>query len=394
MTSNRARSLQPSLIRRVAEAAMSRDDVIPLWFGEGCWPTSEIAVNAANASLRAGNHFYQPNSGSPTLRDTIASYHESKYNVPIDRDRITVTASGMQGLTIVAQALVDPGDQCVVVGPTWPNIIEVLRIVGGNVHVRSLQSGESGWHLDVEALLSDITAHTQLVFINSPNNPTGWVMSAGDQQRVLDHCRRTGTWIVADDVYARLAFDADVAPSFAALASVGDQVICVNSFSKAWSMTGWRLGWITAPASLEAPFAMLNEFNIASPAGFIQAAGEAMLRNGEDEVAALRSRLATLRSLVTERLSATPGITYTEPAGAFYAFFGIGGMTDSVQCARELIERCGVGLAPGRAFGAEGEGFLRLCFAQKTDVLEAALDKLCHTVSLLGIDPEDTFPKE
>lgn len=374
--SKRTAGLAPSLIREISEQAYSIDGIIPLWFGEGCWPTSEIAINAVSKALKSGDHFYQPNSGKIGLREQISQYYSKVYNLEIPVSNLTVTASGMNGLAIVAQALVSSGDQVVSIEPSWPNIAETFRICGANVSVISLEVENKKWALDLERLLSAITHETKAVLINSPNNPTGWTMSAEDQLRLLNHCRQTNTWIVADDVYSRLYYQGEYAPNFLKIAEESDLLISVNSFSKAWSMTGWRLGWITAPKEMEAVLAMLTEFNIAGPAGFIQAAGSEMLKSGEGEVAILRNRLSDAYALTAKRLTNIPRLNFIEPEGAFYCLFRVEGIKDSLSLAKDLCQKAKVGLAPGIAFGPEGEGCLRLCYAQPSEVLNTAFDRL------------------
>jgi aspartate/methionine/tyrosine aminotransferase len=374
--SKRTAGLAPSLIREISEQAYSIDGIIPLWFGEGCWPTSEIAINAVSKALKSGDHFYQPNSGKIGLREQISQYYSKVYNLEIPVSNLTVTASGMNGLAIVAQALVSSGDQVVSIEPSWPNIAETFRICGANVSVISLEVENKKWALDLERLLSAITHETKAVLINSPNNPTGWTMSAEDQLRLLNHCRQTNTWIVADDVYSRLYYQGEYAPNFLKITEESDLLISVNSFSKAWSMTGWRLGWITAPKEMEAVLAMLTEFNIAGPAGFIQAAGSEMLKSGEGEVAILRNRLSDAYALTAKRLTNIPRLNFIEPEGAFYCLFRVEGIKDSLSLAKDLCQKAKVGLAPGIAFGPEGEGCLRLCYAQPSEVLNTAFDRL------------------
>ena len=375
-TSRRAAELAPSLIRAVAEAGFGQDGVIPLWFGEGCWPTSDIAVEAARRALRDGDHFYQANSGKPELRGEISDYYRRIYGIEVDPRRVTVTASGMQGIALAAQALIDAGDRAVVLGPVWPNVREALRISGATVVDHSLRPAGNRWSLDVARLIDDIGNDARLVYLNSPNNPTGWTMGTEDLDAVMEHCRRHRVWIVADDVYSRLHHGHVHAPGALMRAEPDDLVISVNSFSKAWSMTGWRLGWLVAPAGLEATLAMLTEYNITCPPGFVQAAGAAMLKDGEPDVERLQQRLLPLRSLVGRHLSDVPGVRYFEPDGAFYSFFAVDGLTDSVNEAKQIIATCRVGLAPGRAFGPSGQGHLRLCYAQPPETLTTALERL------------------
>ena len=375
-TSERAHHLQSSLIRDVAERGMQMQDILPLWFGEGQWPTSKIAIEAIQNALHAGDHFYQPNNGKPRLRSALAHYMNGLYGTSKTKQNITVTASGMQGLALTALALINSGDHVVCIDPVWPNLGESFKIAGGQIEPTTLIARDGRWHLDMEQLLAKLTDKTKALLINSPNNPTGWVCSAEEQKIILDHCRKQGIWIVADDVYARLYQQGSVAPGFQHLANADDLLISINSFSKAWSMTGWRLGWITAPAALEKTFAHLTEFNIACPAGFIQEAGLAMIEQGEAEVSLLQHRLRKALTLTRARLKHLEDISFIEPDGAFYCFFSVQGLTDSLAFAHAILEKTKVGLAPGLAFGPAGEGYLRLCYAQDEQNLNEAFDRL------------------
>ena len=375
-TSERAHHLQSSLIRDVAEKGMQMQDILPLWFGEGQWPTSQIAIEAAQNALQAGDHFYQPNNGKPRLRSALARYMNGLYGTSKTTQNITVTASGMQGLALTALALIDSGDHVVCIDPVWPNLGESFKIAGGQIDSTNLIARDGRWHLDMEELLAKLTHKTKALLINSPNNPTGWVCSAEEQKTILDHCRKQGIWIVADDVYARLYQHGSLAPGFQHLANADDLLISINSFSKAWSMTGWRLGWITAPATLEKTFAHLTEFNIACPAGFIQEAGLAMIEQGEAEVSLLQHKLRKALTLTRTRLKHFEDISFIEPDGAFYCFFSVRGLKDSLAFAHALLEQTKVGLAPGLAFGPAGGGYLRLCYAQDEQILNKAFDRL------------------
>jgi aspartate aminotransferase len=276
----------------------------------------------------------------------------------------------------VMQALVGPGDVVVTTTPAWPNLPAVPRILNGAIRPVPLTPGNAGWRLDLDRLLDACDARTKVIFLNSPNNPTGWMMSAEEQREVQAFARKLGIWIVSDEVYARIVYDRPVAPSFLEIAGPGDRVIVVNSFSKSWAMTGWRLGWITAPAGLLETFEKLTEFNIAGPPGFIQRAGVVAVRDGEPFVEQTVARYGQARDLTVERLSAMPRVILPRPDAAFYAFFSIDGMTDTLGFAKRLVIEAGVGLAPGEAFGPGGEGRLRLCFAASLPTLERAFDRL------------------
>lgn len=368
--------LKPSQIREVAEAGMGIDGITSLWFGESPWPTPQLGVDAAINALKDGDHFYQPNSGKATFRQAVCRYQQSLHGYEFEPSRITATASGMQALALVAQALITPGDKVLAIEPTWPNVIEAFRISGAEVITQNLDVKNGKWSLDLERFLASLTADIKAVVLNSPHNPTGWTMNAADMKAVFDHCQKLGIWIVADDVYARLYKHSKYAPSFMQWATDQDRVISINSFSKAWSMTGWRLGWICAPKQLEQTLAMLSEFNIAGPAGFIQQAGIKMLDEGEAEIALLNARLDTAYKVASEKLRAMNGVDFIEPDGAFYCFFKVDGMSDSLATAKNLLTTAKVGTAPGAAFGQAGEGYLRICYAQPPEILSTALDRL------------------
>ena len=379
--SDRARVLEASKIREVSEFGMKQGDVLPLWFGEGAWPTSQFIVDAAVASLQAGNHKYQPNNGAMNLRNEICRYSNELLGAQLSTEQITVTPSGMQGLMLVAELLTTPGDRVVAIEPSWPNIIGCFKAQGAEIETLTLVPEDGRWQLDIDLLIASLTPETKAVVINSPNNPTGWTMAVEDQQRVLDHCRQHGIWIVADDVYTRLYRHDRHAPSFLSIAEPEDLLISVNSFSKCWSMTGWRLGWIVAPAACEAKLGQLTEFNTSSTSGFVQDAGIVAMRDGEEEIAKLQARLKTAYAMTAYELEKFSRVEFIEPDGAFYSFFRVDGLTDSLAAAKTIIQETKVGLAPGVAFGADGEGYMRLCYAQPEDVLEQAFKRLAPFLS-------------
>jgi aspartate/methionine/tyrosine aminotransferase len=369
-------SLPSSKIREIAHAGMGRDDLIPLWFGEPDTPTPGFICDAAARALAAGDTFYQPNPGIHELRVTLADYMNALYGTRLAANNVIVSASAMNALMLVMQALVDPGDEVVTTAPSWPNLPALPLILSGKVRSVPLRPGNAGWRLDLDELFDACDARTRVIFLNSPNNPTGWMMSSEQQADVLAFARRRGIWIVADEVYARIVYDRRYAPSFLEHAEPEDQLIVVNSFSKTWSMTGWRLGWITAPAALTPCFEMLTEYNIAGPPGFVQRAGIVAVQDGEPFVDEIVARYRSARDLVAKRVAAIPQLSLPRPEAAFYAFIRVGGMADSVAFAKDLLMRTGVGLAPGAAFGEGGEEYLRLCFAATAPTLERAFDRL------------------
>ena len=369
------KQLQPSLIRKLANNALGRDDVIPLWFGEPDLPTPDFIRQAAKSALDEGDTFYRPNLGIPALRSAIATYMNGLYRTDFDADNIVVTASGSMALLLAGQIALAPGDTLVTPAPTWPNLASTQQILGANVIRLPLTPQADGWRLDLDRLF-EACASAQALLINSPGNPTGWMLSNAEQEAILDFCRRRGLWLIADEVYGRLVYDRPLAPSFADKISETDRVLIVNSFSKTWAMTGWRLGWITTPQSLTSTFEILTEFNNSCILGPVQVAGIAALEGGEPFVQSSLARYRAARDLLIDRFADLPRIFCPVPQAAFYAFFSVEGMTDSYQFAEQALAEVRVGLAPGAAFGREGEGFLRLCFAADTEVLAQALDRL------------------
>jgi aspartate/methionine/tyrosine aminotransferase len=385
--------LRASKIREVANAAIGRDDIAAFWFGESDEVTPEFIRQAAIDALAAGDTFYTHNLGILELREAIAAY-VTRLHRASTVDNIAVTNSGMSALMLAAQAIAGHGDRVVAVTPLWPNLVEIPKILGAQVETLALDFTPMGWRLDVARLLEVLRPGTRAVFINSPNNPTGWTIDRDAQRAILQHCRRHGIWIVADDAYERLYFaDAPpvalalAAPSFLDIAEDDDLVISTNTFSKAWSMTGFRLGWIVAPRALTQDLPKLIEYNTSCAPPFIQRAGLAAITRGEPVIARNVSRLRHARDYLVSELARTPGIQIAPPAGAMYAFFRVEGMTDSLALCKRLVAQAGLGLAPGIAFGPEGEGFVRWCFAASQARLSEGIGRLRH-----ALEPQAAHP--
>ena len=356
--------LPGSKIREVANAGLDREDVLAFWFGESDEPTPAFIRDAATQSIARGETFYSHNLGLPELREALAAY-TSRLHRPLEASRIAVTSSGVSALMLATQALVGAGDEVVAVVPVWPNITAQPTILGAHVKRVSLTVDGGAWRLDMPALLAAITERTAMLLVNAPNNPTGWTLSRDEQQTILAHCRRAGTWIVADEVYERVYFKdgATCAPSFLDIADADDRLVVVHSFSKSFLMTGWRLGWMVAPVTFVEALGKLIEFNTSCAPVFIQRAGLAALAGAADFVPGLVQRLLVCRDTLLPQLAALPGVEVAVPDGGLYAFFRVTGQGDSLAFAKRLVAEVGLGLAPGAAFGAEGEGWLRWCFA-------------------------------
>jgi aspartate aminotransferase len=370
------KDLQASKIRAISREGMTRENIIPLWFGEPNFPTPKFICDAAADALAAGHTFYTENRGIPPLRTALSDYMSNLYGVPVKEDRITTTVAAMNGIMLVMEAIVDPGDNVIIVEPLWPNCRETVSIMGGEPRGVELREINGKWQLDLDALFDACDDRTRAIFVNSPGNPTGWVMPSEQQQAVLEFCRQRRIWLLADEVYARLIFDRPYAPSFIEISTPEDPVIAFNSFSKSWAMTGWRLGWVTAPASFGELLEKLNEYNISGATTFVQHAAVVAIRDGEDFIKETVEGYRRGRDLVYQRLSGMGRVHLAFPEAAFYAFFRVDGVEDSLSFAHEILDETGVGLAPGSAFGPSGESYLRLCFAATPDALSEAMDRL------------------
>ena len=374
-------ALRGSKIREVANAALGRTDVLPFWFGESDRPTPAFIREAAVRALQDGRTFYTHNMGRPDLREALSAYLSRLHATPIGADRLAVTSSGVSALMVVTEALVSPGDRVVVVDPVWPNVAEIPRIMGAQVATVPIRPADSRFALDLDRLLDALTPDVRVLFLNSPNNPTGWTLPAEHRAPILERCRRNGTWIVADDVYERLVFAGASAPSFLPLADADDRLISANSFSKAWRMTGWRLGWLVAPPALMERVGVLLEYNTSCAPDFVQSAAKAALEQGEPHVAELRTELSAARDRVCDALERLPGVQAPRPDGGMYAFFRVADCGDSLALAKRLVAEARLGLAPGAAFGEDGEGWLRWCFAAAPDRLDEGLARLSAFLS-------------
>lgn len=376
MARSGVQALRSSKIREVANAGLGRPGVLPFWFGEPDEPTPGYITRAAVQALEAGDTFYVQTHGMPVLREAIAAYLQRLHGRDVGVARIAVTSSGTSSLMLAVQAVVEPGDRVVAVTPLWPNLVEMPKLLGASVKTFAL-TFDGSWRLDLDGLLQALAPGTRALLINSPNNPTGWTLSAAEQQAILAHCRERNIWVIADDVYQRLFYAGGAAPSFLDIAEADDRVISCNSFSKAWRMTGWRLGWIVVPPTLHADVGKLIEYNTTCSPPFIQRAAVAALEQGEGEIERSLKRLALSRSRLVEGLSRLPGVTAPKlPEGAMYLFFRIAGVADSLAYCQRLVRDAGLGLAPGIAFGDDGEGYLRWCFASGPDRIDDGLLRL------------------
>ncbi len=378
--------IQPSRIRALADVAFGMEGVYKLHFGESNLPTPQYIKEAATQALADGHTFYTENAGLPSLRAAIARKVAELHGVELDpAAEILVTASGVQALNVTIRCTIDPGDEALILTPNWPNAGEMVKLYGATPVEVPYRLDHERFVIDFGALEAAITARTRLLVYTSPSNPLGWVATQDDQRALLDFCRRHRLWLLADEVYERIYFHGPVAPSILRLCTRDDAVIVVNSFSKSYCMTGWRLGWAVARRDLVARATPLNEFIISHAPTFVQKAGEVALAQGEDDIAARAELFHERMSFCYDALSSVKGITLPKPDGAFYLFPRIEGITDSFAFALELLRTTKVSCAPGVAFGSGGEGGVRICTASDLSILEPAMERLIRFVEQGGV---------
>lgn len=377
-----------SKIREIAEMAMSMDAaarrpeerVLRLYFGESNLPTPALIQEAARRAMAEGYTYYTENAGLPSTRAALARYYLALHGVDLDPAReIVVTASGVQALHVGIRCVLDPGDEAIVLTPCWPNGPAIVQMCNARVREVPHLLRDGHYQIDFEALEDAVTPHTRLLLYASPSNPLGWVARVEDQQRLLDFARRHGIWLMADEVYERLYYSASAgapAPSIVRLATREDAVIVIQSFSKSYCMTGWRVGWLVSRADLCARAAQLNEFIVSHAPSISQRAAETALEAGEPLLLDMLARLRRTRDAAMEILAGVPGAEVPEPEGAFYLFPRIRGMGNSFDFCRRLLLETRVGLAPGVAFGAGGEGCVRICYAAEEEIVMEALRRL------------------
>jgi len=368
--------LEQNGITGLALPRMSDPDVIPLWFGEGDLVTPEFIRDAAKAALDEGATFYSHTRGLLSLREEIQRYLADLYGVEVSGDRISVPGATMLGITISAQMALTSGSHGLIVSPHWPNIELVFKVTGADVSMVRQRETPNGWVLTAEEIIAEIRPNTRCIFVNSPCNPTGWIMSQKDQIKLLDHCRQHDILLIADEVYHRLVYEGRAAPSFVEIAKPDDPVVIVSGFSKSWAMTGWRVGWVVAPEEQAKHWAIMSECFNTGATVFVQKAAEVALREGEPLVQDLTRRYAEGRQIVTSMLQGHPLLRVTKPEGAFYAFVKVRGMKSSWDFASGLLAEEDVGVAPGYTFGAGNEEYIRVCFAQSPDRLREGLKRL------------------
>lgn len=372
----------------VANFGRGRPGIIPLWVGEGDLPTPAFISEAAARSLANGETFYTWQRGIPDLRNALARYHERVYGGSFDPERFFVTSGGMPALQIAVRMIAGAGDEVLIPTPAWPNFLGAITVAGARPVEVPMAIDAHRWNLDLERLEKAVTPRTRAIVINSPSNPTGWTASEGDLRAILDLARRHGLWIIADEIYSRFVHNPALttggrSPSFRDVMAEEDRIFFVQTFSKNWAMTGWRLGWLEASPALGSVIENLVQYQTSGTPVFVQRAGIAALEEGDDFLAGQIARARAGREVV-QRLTATGLVELPAPDGAFYAFLKIRGAGNAKDIAFRLIEEANVGLAPGAAFGEAGGGYLRLCYLRKTEDIEEAVRRIAEALPRLA----------
>ena len=370
-----------SRIRELAEIAMGMDGVLKLYFGESNIPTPDYIKRAAQKAMADGFTFYTENAGLPSLRRALARYYQEQQGVELDpAGEIVITASGVQALNLGIRCVLDPGDEALALTPAWPNGSANVRMANAIPHEIAQPLIGDRYGIDFAALEAAVTPRTRMLLYTSPSNPLGWVATVEEQRKLLDFARRHDLWLIADEVYERLNFTGPKittpAPSILKLATRDDAVLVVQSFSKAWCMTGWRLGWLVGRRDLIDRATRLNEFVVSHAPSFTQKAAETVLLWGENVLCDMLTKLRENRDFCLAALSKIKGVTVPRPEGAFYLFPKIAAAADSFAFCKRLLMETQVGLAPGVAFGNGGEGSVRICYAAERPILEEAMARL------------------
>jgi len=350
--------------------------VLPAWFGEGDSPTSSLIYNETIEALKNGKSFYTFQNGIYNLRTEIAKYMNEVFDITTKPENHSVVTGGMMGLRLICDLIVDHGDEVVMVGPVWPNIRSSVLLKKGNIKEISLKLNDGEWVLDYDYLINSITKNTKMVFVNSPGNPTGWVMPKKEQERLLEHTRNLGCWLISDEVYHQITYNDLPSPSFLQSSKADDRLIVINSASKSFSMTGWRIGWITHPEELGVHIAKLVQITTTGVPEFLQYGLISALKNYKEITKELRKNLKASRDIMFDRLIHWKKVDCSIPDAAFYAFFKVKGVNNSLDFAKKLILETNVGVAPGIAFGQSGEGHIRICFAAKESFINKIMDRL------------------
>jgi aspartate/methionine/tyrosine aminotransferase len=371
-------------IVNVAMYGFPKPGIIPFWSGESNTPTPEAFYRPVAESLAKGETFYTWQRGIPELRQALADYHTRHFGRVFDVENFCVTGGGMQAIQIALQMTVGAGDEVIIPAPAWPNYAGPMRLMGVKPVEVPMLFTNSRWSLDLDRLFAAVTPRSKAICINSPSNPIGWTATRDDLIAIRDFARKHDLWIIGDEVYARFYFGADGAKrasSFLDVCDTEEKLILCNTFSKNWAMTGWRQGWIQTPKALAPVAERFIQYNTSGSPVFLQRGCAAALNEGDAFVDQQVATARRNRDVVAAALRPFNTIEFQVPDGAFYFFFRIHGVTDSLATAKQIIDDVGVGFAPGIAFGDAGEGFMRMCYLKDEAKLREGLDRFAGWLS-------------
>jgi aspartate aminotransferase len=365
---------QDSLLIQIAMEAAKVENPYRLYYGESDMPTPDFICRALDEAVRAGYTTYTPTPGYPELRSAICEKFRDLHGVEYRPSEVICTAGAGMALFMAIRACIGSGDNAIIVSPAFSLFASTVTLFDGEVREVPLSRSGNRFHLDLERVKSAVDSRTRLLVVNSPSNPTGWIITRQEQQALWELAQRHDFLIMSDEVYNRITYDREIAPSFAEVATDREHLVVLNSFSKTYNMTGWRLGYALGSERLIRLMTKIEEFVLCSPPAMIQRAGLAALRDGEPFVHELRQHYARRRNVALERLAGIPGLSLPHPEGAFYAFPQIEGLADSMAFVKRLLREKRVGLGPGIAFGRFGEGYVRISYASSENVLTPALE--------------------
>lgn len=354
-----------------------KPDIISLGQGEGSAPTADFILKATFEAMKQGKTFYGPVLGQPALRAALSDYYKRIFNVNIPQNRVFVTGSGTTAMHLALTSILNKGDEVIAVTPIWKNLLGAIELTQAKTVQVSLDyDEEQAWTLDLEKIFDAYTSKTKAILIVTPSNPTGWVMKTDEMRTVLDFARQKGIWVISDEVYNRSLYNATRSPSFLDIAVEDDFLMTVNSFSKSWAMTGWRLGWLTGPAFAESVIRDIALYDNMGAPTFTQYGAIAALEQGEAFIQEQHKTWSQNLDFLTARFENNPKIQSYRPEATFYSFFRVKDENDSLAFAKKLIDEGNLSLAPGCAFGKTTKDWMRLCFAVSPDKLEKAIDRL------------------
>ena len=380
-------SIPPSGIRKFFDIVSEMPDAISLGVGEPDFDTPWHIRDEGIYSLEKGRTFYTSNSGLKELREEIVRYLERRIHVSYDPLReVLITVGGSEGIDAAFRAMLNPGDEVLIPQPSYVSY-EPCAVLADGVPVIIELKEENEFRLTKEELLAAITDKTKILVLPFPNNPTGAIMEKEDLEAIAEVCIEKDIFVLSDEIYSELSYKGDHV-SIASLPGMRERTILINGFSKAYAMTGWRLGYACGPADIIAQMTKIHQYAIMCAPTTSQYAAVEALRNGDEDVAMMRESYDQRRRFLMNAFQEM-GLSCFEPYGAFYTFPSIKefGMS-SDEFATRFLEEGKVAVVPGTAFGACGEGFLRISYAYSLEQLKEALGRLSHFVARLRAEKE------